>query len=122
MFSKQFIRTVFTSTTSQERLIKVLPSLESITPVQLGTKTTRGSYFLPRTSKGNVPVYRTYRSQAVYTDVKRVQGDIIQLRNDIQTLFPNMDKSRFTCCMQSKTIKIKGNIVKELTAALEKKF
>lgn len=112
----------FSSSLSQSRLSSLIPSLNKITGEDLYKGIPFKNYFLEKTSKGNLPIYKTYRSQAVYTDIKRVHGDIVQLRNDIQTALPDIPKKNFTCIMQSKTIKIKGDVSRRLKEILGKEL
>ncbi|TID26133.1 hypothetical protein CANINC_002828 [Pichia inconspicua] len=107
---------------SAARLAKVLPPLSSITADQLTTAPTLLSYYLPRTSNGNLPVYRTIRSQAMYTDIKRVQGNIVQFRNELQQLLPHIPKQNFICHTVSGTLKIKGDHLLDVKKALNKVF
>lgn len=107
---------------SAARLAKALPSLSSITAEQLTTAPSKLSFNIPRTSQGNLPVYRTIRSQATYTDIKRVQGNIVQFRNELQEQLPHIPKSDFTCHTISGTLKIKGDHLYDVKKALENVF
>lgn len=107
---------------SLARLNTILPPLGKISSKDLYKHLPSNKYYIQRTSKGNLPIYKTYRSQCVYTDIKRVQGDIVQLRNDLQALLPDIEKKNFTCVMDSKTIKIKGDVSKRLKELLAKKI
>jgi large subunit ribosomal protein L49 len=104
------------------RLAKVLPSLDSITTSQLTVKPQLTSYFVPRTSAGNLPVYKTYRSQAAFTDIKRVQGNVVQLRNDLQAALPHINEYKYNCFTVSGSLRIKGDYVAEVKQVLEQKF
>lgn len=104
----------------------VLPSLESISASQLVQRPQPTDYFLKRTSNGNLPIYKTLRSQAVWTDVKRVEGNIVSFRNDLQQALAAhnvaYDEPDFFCLTQSNTLRIKGDYVKEISKILEKYF
>lgn len=108
----------FSSSISQARLSRIIPSIDRITGEDLYKGIPFKKYFLDRTSKGNLPIYKTYRSQAVYTDVRKIRGDIVQLRNDLQAALPDVPKKNFTCVMSSKTIKIKGDVASRLKELL----
>lgn len=110
------------SAAAASRLARALPSLESISASQLTTKPKLASYHIPRTHQGNLPVYKTYRSQAVYTDIKRVQGNVVQLRNDLQELLPEINKSNFSCITTSGSLRIKGDHTAVVKDILNKKF
>ncbi|KAG0679998.1 hypothetical protein C6P40_003982 [Pichia californica] len=104
------------------RLAKALPSLESISISQLTAKPKLASYHIPRTHQGNLPVYKTYRSQTVYTDIKRVQGNVVQLRNDLQDLLPEINKAHFNCHTINGSLRIKGDHSSEIKKILSEKF
>lgn len=110
------------NTMSAARLAKALPSLSSITVENLTVAPAKLSYHLPRTSQGNLPVYRTLRSQAMYTDVKRVQGNVVQFRNELQEQLPHIPKQNFVCHTVSGTLKIKGDHLLEVKKALDQVF
>ncbi|VEU21471.1 DEKNAAC102229 [Brettanomyces naardenensis] len=121
MFTRSFVR-LNSTLAGSARVSRFIPSLEDVSAKDLQTGIMKKRYFLERTSKGNLPIYKTYKSQAVYTEVKRVRGDIVQLRNDLQALLPDLDKKNFTCVMQSKTIRIKGDVSQQLKGLLEKEL
>ncbi|KAH3663585.1 hypothetical protein OGAPHI_004986 [Ogataea philodendri] len=104
------------------RLSKVFPQIEQVNAENLYTKPFRDFYHISRTSKGNLPVYKTIKSQAVNTEVRKVQGNLPKLREDVQKLFPNKPKDHFICKMQSMTLYIKGDVSKELKKYLEPYF
>ncbi|ODV83502.1 hypothetical protein CANARDRAFT_29947 [[Candida] arabinofermentans NRRL YB-2248] len=108
--------------TVNPKLATIFPKLSEISASDLNTNTVVDVYHIPRTSKGNLPVYKTIRSQAVYTDIKRVQGDLTKLRNDLQELLPEVKKSDFTCVLQSGSLRIKGDHGKVLREILSEKF
>ena len=132
---RQFVRLNSTTTSASAAAAAVpktkssllFPSLASLNPETdlVGSKLIGGkskTYFVKRTTEGNLPVYKTIKRQAIFTDVRRVEGDIIQLRNDIQALFPQIEKNQYSCLMDSKTIRIKGDLTKELKKLLAVKF
>ncbi|GME73162.1 unnamed protein product [Ambrosiozyma monospora] len=105
------------------RLNAVFPSLSSVSTKDLFTKPfTNSQYYISRTSKGNLPVYRRLKSQAYVTEVKRVQGDLVLFRNELQELMPEVPKTKFECVLQSKTLRIKGDHSERVRELLSKKF
>lgn len=104
----------------------VLPTLDSISASQLVQKPNSTDYFLKRTSNGNLPIYKTVRSQATWTDIKRVEGNIVSFRNDVQQALAAsdipFDEPNFFCIVQSNTLRIKGDYVKDLSKILDKYF
>ncbi|GMG41424.1 unnamed protein product [Ambrosiozyma monospora] len=105
------------------RLNAVFPSLSSVSTKDLFTKPfTKSQYHISRTSKGNLPVYRRLKSQAYVTEVKRVQGDLVLFRNELQELMPEVSKNKFECVLQSKTLRIKGDHAERVRELLSEKF
>ncbi|CCH61945.1 hypothetical protein TBLA_0F04120 [Henningerozyma blattae CBS 6284] len=114
-----------TTTTSNSRI----PSFPDMTNVQLDTivgfsKFGKGSYFIERSSSGNLPVYSDIKGggNKIVTQISKIKGDIIQLRNDLQNALPFIEKNRWTVLMQSKKIIVKGDYVREIKDVLTKRF
>ncbi|CDK25762.1 unnamed protein product [Kuraishia capsulata CBS 1993] len=103
----------------------IFPALEEIKAEELVGKPfgpKSHAYFISRTKKGQLPVYRTYRRKVAYTEIRRVEGDIVQLRNDIQAAFPDIQKKDFNVVMQSLRIMIRGDHLVRITDLFGKKF
>jgi large subunit ribosomal protein L49 len=81
-----------------------------------------GSYFLERSSYGNLPVYTELKQNICLTEIRKVKGDIVLLRNDLQELLDDVPKDKFKIVMESKKILIKGNYKERIVKALEKVF
>ncbi|AGO12600.1 AaceriAER262Cp [[Ashbya] aceris (nom. inval.)] len=82
----------------------------------------RKTYSVARSSTGNLPVYSEYKSGKVYTEVRKISGDIIQLRNDLQQRLPKIPRDSWTVIMQSKKLLIKGYYVREIKHVLSSTF
>ncbi|KAG7756262.1 hypothetical protein KL947_003868 [Ogataea haglerorum] len=108
--------------TTISRLTKVFPKIEQVNHDNLYGKPFKNAYYISRTHKGNIPVYRTYKSQAVVTEVRRIDGSLTRFRDDVQKLFPEKPKSDFTCLMSSMTLRIKGDVSKPLKKYLSEAF
>ncbi|ANZ75425.1 BA75_01944T0 [Komagataella pastoris] len=81
------------------------------------------TYFVPRTSKGNLPVYKDYKRKVPYTEIRRVSGDLTSLRNDLQEALKGRTvKNDYKCMIQSQKVIIKGNHVEAVTKLLAEKF
>ncbi|EMG45837.1 IMG2 54S ribosomal protein IMG2 [Candida maltosa Xu316] len=88
------------------------PKLESISVQNLpnngfGAK----NYHIPKTNFNHWPVYLKTRSNRITTEIKRVQGDVLQLRDDLKKFFP---ESRVTVNTTAGIVNIKGNVVVEV--------
>lgn len=85
---------------------------------------SRGKYFVGRSATGNLPVYSDFKAggNKLVTEIRKIQGDIIQLRNDMQIELPKIPKDSWKIVMQSKKIIIKGDVVREVKKVLSQKF
>lgn len=100
------------------------PKIAEISAQDLHTPTPfgHGSYFLKRSAYGNLPVYIDLKHNICLTEVRKVQGDIVLLRNDLQELLDDVPKDKFKIVMESKKILIKGDHKQRICEALEKVF
>lgn len=103
----------------------VFPSIENVKPEELVGGASFGfkTYFVERSSTGNLPVYSEYkRNGKVVTEIRKIQGDPIQLRNDLQERLPHISKKAFKVIMQSKKIVIEGDAVRDVKHVLSTTF
>ncbi|CAI4037644.1 hypothetical protein SMKI_03G1220 [Saccharomyces mikatae IFO 1815] len=104
----------------------IFPKLKDVKMEELIGNNNFGkkTYFVERSSTGNLPVYSAYKNggNKVITEIRKIQGDIIQLRNDLQEQLPFIPKGFWSVVMQSKKIIIKGNAVETVKRVLTKKF
>lgn len=80
------------------------------------------TYFLERSSYGNLPVYTDYKQGVPYTEIRKVKGDIVQLRNDLQEVLEDVPKGNFKILMESKKLLIKGWHKERLVEVLNATF
>lgn len=102
---------------------KIFPQLETITNKDLVPRRlddgTRGVYSISRTSGGRIPVYSNIRRGNVReTIIRRIQGDVVLLKGDLQKALPEIDSSKFKVVQESKKIVIKGDHVAEVRNVL----
>ena len=88
------LRVRFNSTKASSDLF---PSLSSVRPDELLTERKRfdqGTYFVERSSTGNLPVYSDFRAgrNKVVTEIRKIRGNVVQLRNDLQEMLPDIPK------------------------------
>ncbi|CCC70040.1 hypothetical protein NCAS_0D04590 [Naumovozyma castellii] len=104
----------------------IFPRLTDIKASDLigGSSFGSGNYFITRSSTGNLPVYSDYKAggNKHVTEIRRIQGDIIQLRNDLQKKLPKIPLDNWKVLPQSKKIIIKGNVVMEIKQILSSSF
>lgn len=109
----------------QQKPFSIFPSIDEVKPEDLvgATQFGKGSYFVERTSTGNLPVYSEFKRNGKFmTEIRRIRGDPIQLRNDLQDRLPSIPKNAFRVVMQSKKILIEGDAVKDVKEILSTTF
>ncbi|EJS44481.1 img2p [Saccharomyces arboricola H-6] len=116
------------ASTSAKEVAKtpIFPKLEDVKMDELigGNNFGQKTYYVERSSTGNLPVYSAYKNggNKTITEIRKIQGDIIQLRNDLQEQLPFIPKESWSVVMQSKKIIIKGNAVEAIKRVLTKRF
>lgn len=111
--------------TLSEESFSVFPSINDVQIEQLVGASNFGkkTYFVERSTTGNLPVYLDYKNgNQVKTEIRRIHGDPIQLRNDLQERLPHIPKDSWKIIMQSKKIVIKGNVVADVKEVLSTTF
>lgn len=71
---------------------------------------------------GNLPVYIDVKHNLCLTEIRKVQGDIVLLRNDLQEVLSDVPKDKFKIVMESKKILLKGDYKQRVVDVLEKVF
>ena len=118
------LRVRFSSTKVSNDLF---PSLSSVRPDELLTERKRfdqGTYFVERSSTGNLPVYSDFRAgrNKVVTEIRKIRGNVVQLRNDLQEMLPDIPKKSWKILPQSHKIVIDGNVVRAVKRVLAESF
>ncbi|CAR21308.1 mitochondrial 54S ribosomal protein mL49 [Lachancea thermotolerans CBS 6340] len=113
------------STAFEEQTFSVFPRLQDVKPEELVGFAKFGvqSYFIERSATGNLPVYTDFkRGGKVVTEIRKIHGDPVQLRNDLQARLSHLPKDSFKVMMQAKKIIIEGDVVRQVKEALSSKF
>lgn len=103
----------------------VFPALSDVRPEELVGYVPFGvkSYFVERSATGNLPVYSDFkRGGKVVTEIRKIHGDPVQLRNDLQARLTHIPKDSFRVMMQAKKIVIEGEVVKQVKNILSSTF
>ncbi|SCU92116.1 LADA_0F14444g1_1 [Lachancea dasiensis] len=103
----------------------IFPAIQDIKPSDLVGHQSFGvkSYFVERSATGNLPVYTDFKSGGkVVTEIRRISGDPVQLRNDLQEKLKHIPKSSFRVMMQAKKVVIQGDVVKQVKNVLSTSF
>lgn len=102
------------------------PSLHEINAAELVRPRVLqdGQYFVERSRLGNLPVYLSYKTKMriPYTEICNIHGDIVSLRNDLQTSLPFIPRESWKILPQSRKLVIKGDAAQLLRQALAKSF
>lgn len=104
----------------------VFPSVSEVRNDELvghGSYTSK-SYFVERSRVGNLPVYSDYRGggNKVVTEIRRIRGNAVQLKKDLQAVLPHIPEKDWRVISQSNKIEIKGNYISELKSVLSEIF
>ncbi|SCU77887.1 LANO_0A01530g1_1 [Lachancea nothofagi CBS 11611] len=103
----------------------IFPTVHEVRPEEIVGYTPFGvkSYFVERSATGNLPVYTDFKSGGkVVTEIRKIHGDPVQLRNDLQARLTNVPKSSFKVLMQAKKIVIEGDVVRKVKNVLSTSF
>ncbi|QEU59965.1 Img2 [Kluyveromyces lactis] len=103
----------------------VFPKLEDVSPEEVVGAAPFGkkTYFIQRSINGNLPVYTDYKnSNKIVTEIRKIQGDPVQLRNDLQERLPFIPKKYWKVILQSNKIIIEGDATKHVKRALATTF
>lgn len=86
--------------------------------------TTRGKYFVGRSETGNLPVYTDYLGggNKVVTEIKKIRGDPVQLKIDLQERLPYIDPKDWRVVAASNKISVKGNYCSQIKRILSETF
>lgn len=102
-----------------ESLYKI-PSLESISVKDLPNNGFgKGSYHIAKTKFGHWPVYKKVQNTKISTEIKRIQGDIVQFKHDLIKI-AKLNPKLVTANTLAGYINIKGDQVETLKQLFEK--
>ncbi|GMM35422.1 mitochondrial 54S ribosomal protein [Saccharomycopsis crataegensis] len=110
---------------SQKPSASIFPKLENIDPKNdLQSRDFHsaklGIYSVSKTTTGRLPVYSEIRKNQIReTIVRRVEGDVLQLKKDLQEALPFIDPAKFKVMQESKKVVIKGDYVNEVRNVLK---
>ncbi|ODV79031.1 60S ribosomal protein [Suhomyces tanzawaensis NRRL Y-17324] len=69
------------------------------------------NYSITKTKFKHWPVYLKIQNTKISTEVKRIQGDVVQFKNDLLALNPNLE---ITVNQNIGYVNIKGDVVNEI--------
>ncbi|CEP61115.1 mitochondrial 54S ribosomal protein mL49 LALA0_S02e07052g [Lachancea lanzarotensis] len=105
--------------------ISIFPSIHDVKPEELVGHVPFGvkSYFVERSATGNLPVYTDVkRDGKIVTEIRKIRGDPVQLRNDLQNSLKHIPKNDFKVLMESRKVVIQGDVVKRVKQVLSTTF
>lgn len=114
---------MYSSTTA----LPLFPPLSAVSPGELISERQtfgHGTYYVERSATGNLPVYSDTKGggNKPVTEIRKVQGDVIALRNDLQAALPFIPRDNWKVLLQSRKIIIKGDAVKQVKTVLSRSF
>ncbi|KAI3405507.1 IMG2 [Candida oxycetoniae] len=74
------------------------------------------NYYIPQTKFHHWPVYKKVQNTKITTEIKRIQGDLHKLRDDLLKFQPGL---RITMNQTAGILNIKGDVVRDITSFLE---
>lgn len=129
--SRNSIRLQSTIETAQldealESTFTIFPRIQDVKPEDLlgSSSFEKQQYFVERSATGNLPVYTDYKAggNKSVTEIRKITGNIVQLRNDLQAELPRIDKDAWTIRPQSNKIVVKGDVAQDIKKVLRAKF
>ncbi|GAV48940.1 hypothetical protein ZYGR_0N03450 [Zygosaccharomyces rouxii] len=84
---------------------------------------SKDKYYVERSATGNLPVYIDVKNGGnVFTELRKIHGNVMKLRNDLQEQLPHIPKQNWKCVVQSNKIVIKGDFAQEVKRVLQTTF
>ena len=90
---------------------KIFPSMHDVSVNDLigSDRFSSNNYFIERSSQGNLPVYTDYKNGITYTEIRKIQGNSVKLRDDLINLMPFVNRKHIKVVPQSNKILIQGD-------------
>lgn len=90
---------------------KIFPSMHDVSVNDLigSDRFTSSNYFIERSSQGNLPVYTDYKNGITYTEIRKIRGNSVKLRDDLINLMPYVNRKHIKVVPQSNKILIQGD-------------
>ncbi|RCK66863.1 54S ribosomal protein IMG2, mitochondrial [Candida viswanathii] len=79
----------------------------------------KGSYHIPKTKFKHWPVYLKVSNTRRTTEIRKIQGDIVQFKNDLLKVLEDGDKLKTSLNTTAGIVNIKGDYVKEVKALFD---
>ena len=77
------------------------------------------NYYIAKTKFHQWPVYKKVQNTRITTEIKRVQGDLHQLKQDLLQIYPQFEISMN---QSAGIVNIKGDVTEEVTKLFEKEI
>lgn len=99
-----------------------IPSLTSISAKDLVNESFgKGTYYLSKSKFGHWPVYKKVQNTKISTEIKRVQGDVLQFKKDLIKV-ANLNQRDVTANQTAGYVNVKGDKVESIKAVFDKYF
>lgn len=97
------------------------PKLSQITSSNLPNNGFgNGNYYIPKSKFNHWPVYLKVSNTKETTEIRKIQGDILKFRSDLLENLGTDIKLQTTMNTTAGILNIKGNVVNEVKAVLNK--
>lgn len=99
-----------------------IPSLASITSKDLVNDSFgKGNYYFTKSKFGHWPVYKKVQNTKISTEIKRIQGDVLQFKQDLIKA-ANLNQRDVTANQTAGYVNVKGDKVESIKAVFDKYF
>lgn len=128
MLSRTVTRTLCRNVRLQYTSVKneLFPPANAVDQSELVGQNNFGSrsYFIERSRVGNIPVYVDYRGggNKIVTEIRKIQGNAVELKKDLQAKLPLIPEKNWRVIPQSNKIEVKGNYAFEIKNVLKNSF
>lgn len=83
----------------------------------------KDKYYVQRSTTGNLPVYLDFKNGgSAVTELRKIHGNVVKLRDDLQEQLPHIPKENWKCILQSNKLVIKGDFTQEVKRVLQTTF
>lgn len=117
------LRRFASSSTSRATLAQTLFPQAVAPELLVGAAANPKAYFVPKTLRKNWPVYTLYRRNTVFTEVRKVLGNVAQFKRDLLRALPQVaDAKTVRIVAPLNRIEVRGNFAKEIRQLLDQEL
>ncbi|EGV62027.1 54S ribosomal protein img2, mitochondrial [Yamadazyma tenuis] len=118
--SPTVLRTIKPRSPSVPEPVFQIPSLSLISFADLPNNGFgNGNYFISKTKFGHWPIYKKVQNTKITTEIKRIQGDVLQFKKDLVSL-TRLNPKFVTVNQTAGYVNVKGDEVERLRSVFDK--